>query len=98
MAKKIINIFLILVLCTQMLPVKQIGAALYSNLFNEEMPHSLDVDDDCAKKIGGKSEFIYYSHPLLLALPIMAETFFIKEHQDLPHNHTLEILVPPPNC
>jgi hypothetical protein len=98
MAKKLINIFLILVLSVQMLPVQQMGRALFNNFFNEEIPHSMDFEKDCCKKMQGKSEFIdWTSNPVLVAGSIeMVQSSF--EDASMPHNHSNEILVPPPNA
>jgi hypothetical protein len=98
MFKKVINIFLILILSVQVLPVQQMGAALFSNQFTEEIPHSLDVEKDGFKKMQGKSEFLDWANPDILFITIPSEEKFIHNNESLPHNHTNEILVPPPNC
>ena len=64
MGKKIINVFLILILAVQVLPVQQMGAAIFNNVFTEEIPHSLDIEKDAIKKVSGKSEFIDWSNPI----------------------------------
>ncbi len=98
MAKRLINIFLILVLSVQVLPVQQMGRALFSNLFNEEIPHSVDLEKDCCKKMQGKSEFIdWAAGPVLIATSIELR-LPILDDAAIPHNHSNEILVPPPNC
>lgn len=98
MAKKLINIFLILVLSVQVLPIQQMGRALFSNMFTEEIPHSLDVEKDFCKKIQGKSEFIDWVNELQLNYTIIVCSLPVLQDATIPHNHSIEILVPPPNC
>jgi hypothetical protein len=98
MTKRIINIFLILVLSVQILPVQQMGKMLYSNQFTEEIPHSLDHNPENAKQSESKSDFIstpevaitYVNGSFNLIRPITSDV--------IPQNHTNEIHVPPPNC
>lgn len=97
MGKRIINIFLVLVLSVQMLPIQQMGKLLFSSTFTEEIPHSIDGAKAEVKKAEGKTDFIttpvfslnssviYLCHPQ----PILADA--------IPQNHTADILVPPPN-
>ena len=98
MLKKLINIFLILTLAIQVLPVQQMGAALFNNVFTEEIPHSIDHGPDAVKKITAKSEFIDWAFTpnnfVLLSKPSPNGLLMVT----IPHNHTAEILVPPPNC
>lgn len=98
MTKRIINIFLILVLSVQVLPVQEMGKMLYCNQFTEEIPHSLDQTPENAKQSESKSDFIstpelalpYVKGPSNLIRPITCDV--------IPQNHTNEIHVPPPNC
>ncbi|MBL0881793.1 MAG: hypothetical protein IBJ16_00345 [Chitinophagaceae bacterium] len=98
MAKRIINIFLILVLAVQIIPVQQMGKMLYSNQFTEEIPHSLDHNPENSKQSESKSDFIstpevgilYINNCSNLVRPITSDV--------IPQNHTNEIHVPPPNC
>jgi hypothetical protein len=97
MGKRIINIFLILVLAIQILPIQQMGKLLYTNQFTEEIPHNLDHSGE-PQQSESKSDFI--STPELsithlkdcigLIRPVTADV--------IPQNHTTEIHVPPPNC
>ncbi|TDO29166.1 hypothetical protein [Sediminibacterium goheungense] len=97
MGKRIINIFLILVLAVQILPIQQMGKLLYTNQFTEEIPHNLDHSGE-PQQSEAKSDFI--STPELsifhqkdfigLIRPVTADV--------IPQNHTTEIHVPPPNC
>lgn len=98
MVKKIINIFLILILAVQVLPVQQMGAAIFNNVFTEEIPHSLDIEKGAIKKVSGKSEFIDWSYPQTAVVYIIAQHQSTFNIVALPHNFSNEILVPPPNC
>ena len=55
-SKHFIALFFLLVLCIQVLPIKQIGAMLSGNQANEEVPHS---PEDC-KGDAAKFEFSKY--------------------------------------
>jgi hypothetical protein len=98
MLKKLINIFLILVFAIQLLPVQQMGKALFNNQFTEEIPHSLDTSPDNPSKSLTKSAFLHWDSPyanrtftyILTKKPALLVT--------IPVNHSFEILVPPPNC
>jgi hypothetical protein len=98
MRKKFATLFLLLVLSVQALPVKQMGMALFSNLFTEEIPHALDVDQDCCKKAKCKSDFIETTVPVFASsqfdLPFKSDFTAAS----IPHNHAGDIHVPPPNC
>jgi len=98
MTKRIINIFLILVLSVQILPVQQMGKMLYCNQFTEEIPHSLDHTPENAKQSESKSDFI--STPELAILYVKGSSNLIRPItcDIIPQNHTNEIHVPPPNC
>ena len=98
MGKKIINVFLILILAVQVLPVQQMGAAIFNNVFTEEIPHSLDIEKDAIKKVSGKSEFIDWSNPISPVVNTITQQQFSFNNVALPHNFSNEILVPPPNC
>lgn len=99
MTKKLINIFLILVLAIQILPVQQMGAALMNNQFTEEIPHTLDTSSsDQAKKLIAKSDFLDWDAPVANQLFIYISSSKPAIRVTIPVNHAFEILVPPPNC
>lgn len=97
MGKKVINIFLVLVLSVQMLPVRQMGKMLFSNQFNEEIPHSVDVAKGMIKKADGKSDFVTPPVVSLDASIIYLHGPQPVEADAIPLNHATDILVPPPN-
>ena len=85
-----------LVLATQMLPVKEIGSMLFGNQINEEIPHSLDMGKETPVKLIFKSDsFInQLGENIFLAGNINEYVHFASL---LPHNHASEIHTPPPN-
>ncbi|MBA4197241.1 MAG: hypothetical protein C0459_06760 [Chitinophaga sp.] len=99
MLKKVITIFLLFTLSIQILPVQQLGKALFSNSFNEELPHANNINDlekDCCKKLN--SEFINWHQSFSQQIVIIKTLQYIHISEAVPHNHSTEILVPPPNC
>lgn len=94
--KKIIAFFCLITLSTQMLPVKEIGAVLFGNQINEEIPHSMDVgkDSPCKFLIKGDSFINQIAANLFLSGNISEYVHFASL---LPHNHAAEIHTPPPN-
>jgi hypothetical protein len=94
--KKIIALVCLLVLATQMLPVKEIGSMLFGNQINEELPHSLDIGKETPGKLIFKSDS-FINQPaenIFLASNISEYVHFASL---LPHNHAAEIHTPPPN-
>lgn len=98
MAKRIINIFLVLVLSVQVLPIQQMGKLLYSNTFTEEIPHNMDSGTEQAKQNESKSDFIYMPEVAVLRMDNISLFKRPVVSVDIPQNHTTEIHVPPPNC
>jgi len=99
MLKRVITIFLLFTLSMQILPVQQLGKALFSNSFNEELPHADDTNDlekDCCKKLN--SEFINWHNDFSHQIAFNKTLHYIHISEAVPHNHSTEILVPPPNC
>jgi len=95
--KKIIAVICLIVLGTQVIPLRQIGAILFSNQMTEEIAHA----SDCGKKGSGEKEFHHnYSTPVFnnasqeLSVTnnhsIYARYRLVKQHVD-------EVPTPPPN-
>jgi hypothetical protein len=98
MIKKLIGMFLLIVLAIQVLPVMQVGALLCSNQLNEEIPHGFDVEKDTIKKISSKSDFLLTFFQVE-SVYLLAETNHYLHYSDkVPSNYSTEIHVPPPNC
>jgi hypothetical protein len=95
--KPLIAILLLHVLFIQLLPFEQIGKALISNQWTEEIP--------CAEvhEYGTFKSSLLYSDELgifLSAKNINATLInwtIVAFKETLPQNHAAEILVPPPN-
>jgi len=96
--KKLISIFLLLMLTIQILPLKQVGNLLFSNQWTEELPHSLDVEKGFCKKMQGKSDFIDWADGHFFVPTSEEDSYPVIAAVAIPHNHAFEILVPPPNC
>lgn len=98
MMKKVINIFLLLLVTVQMLPVKEIGEALFNNAFTEEIAHSISVDDIGGGKSFTKSFYLCadFSPKNIYQILISNSNIFFQD--TVPQNYSTEILVPPPNC
>lgn len=80
-----------------MLPVKEIGKALYECRFVEEVNHTLDHENGAKKNIS-KSEYLDYSSGNIISIYIINCTQRANCTENIPCNHSSEILVPPPNC
>ena len=74
------------------------GRALFSNMFTEEIPHATDFEKDTCKKMQGKSEFIDWNSEPVLVFSSLELQQPLMDAATIPHNHSNEILVPPPNC
>jgi hypothetical protein len=94
--KKIIALFCLMILSTQILPVKAIGAVLFGNQVNEEILHSMDANKDapCKLLIKGDSFIHQIAANIFLSGTISEYVHFASL---LPHNHAAEIHTPPPN-
>jgi hypothetical protein len=87
-----------MVLAIQILPVKQLGSALFGNQFTEELPHSCDAEKGCIKKAEIKSDFLYTPGFSLVASFTGCTFQHLHFADSIPANHTADIHVPPPNC
>src|SRR6478672_5251253 len=92
--KKIISLFLIFTLLLQVLPVKQVGYILFGGQINEELPHGMSVakqraliNEDLVHDLN-TIDFSYSSDKVYC---------FSLYASDIPSNHSLDVLVPPPN-
>ena len=94
--KKLISIFLFLVLSIQVLPLQQIAAWLSSNAITEEIAHSVNP-----VKSNSASDEV---HPLVAlhansVIHSLLASFLVKHHraEALYVRHADDILSPPPN-
>jgi hypothetical protein len=93
--KKIIAIICLIVLSTQVIPLRQIGAMLFNNQLTEEMAHASDF----GKKLSEEKELHTY-YPLLNAQEkILSDinNHSMYAHTRLVKQHVAEVPTPPPN-
>jgi hypothetical protein len=95
--KRIISFILLLTLMIQMLPVKQVGAVLFSNQINEEIPHDTDGFKKDSKKQLLLNDYLASTPSHMISDFLVNSCKFIFYSSEIPCNHALEILVPPPN-
>lgn len=93
--KKAIALFCVLVLSIQVIPVKQIGSMLFSNMIQEELPHSFDVDQGKGKLLKGDPFDTHTSTIGCISFTNSVE--YLHFAITLPSPHTGEIPTPPPN-
>ncbi len=98
MVKKIINILLIIVFATQILPIQQVGSLLFGNQLTEEVPHAIDDVAKDGSKAEGKSEFLVTTFEAISPYFITISTSVKDMSVLFPHNHSTDIHTPPPNC
>ena len=98
MKRRFLNIFLILVLLIQVLPVKQMGELLFNNQWSEEV----NASDSACKEMGKSSdtaldfEVGFYNPSTQIAVATTIN--FINFQDIIPAHHVFEVPVPPPNC
>ena len=94
--KKIIALICLVVLSTQVLPLRQIGAILFNNQLTEEIAHSVDG----GKKMNGEKEMHHCFHA---ALNTTAKELSVTNNQSIYSRsrlvklHIAEVPTPPPN-
>jgi hypothetical protein len=93
--KRIIGIFLLTLMVSQLLPIKEVGKLLYKNQIVEEHPVDCGVDH---VKIAKELKFCkQYDDNLDLSLVLLHGTNYIHLMEDIPSNPAQEIHAPPPN-
>jgi hypothetical protein len=94
--KKLIPLFLILVLSIQLLPLQRIAAWLSSGQVTEEMAHGLDESKAKPQPFGNDPAFLLQ---VIAVNRRLSTPFLNKFHGDesLFNRHADEILTPPPN-
>ena len=98
MQKKLFSFFLLLVLATQMLPLRQIGSVQFRNQINEELPHSIDIEKEGFQKNLAFSDYLSAA-PMAVVSALAVIPFLNDRSADsIPQKPAGEILVPPPNC
>jgi len=96
-SKKLISLFLFLVLCIQTIPLQQIAAWLSSGQLTEEIAHSVNP----VKAKSGLDEIhpLFTLHTFNSGIHSLLVSEQIKHHSDetLFLRHADDILTPPPN-
>ena len=97
--RNLISFLLLLILCVQILPVKEIGSVLFSNQINEELPHACDdAGKDGKIKIPDFKDDLQGSYFLSTIFYNAASVHQYTAYTSvLPHNHSCEIPTPPPD-
>ena len=94
--KKVIAVICLIVLSTQVIPLRQIGAMLFNNQITEEIAHT----SDCGKKLTGEKElYTYFAAVFNTQLEMLTGTNNqgIYAHSRLIKLHVDEVPTPPPN-
>jgi hypothetical protein len=95
LVKKALTIFLLFIISTQCLPIKELGKCLYDSSYVEE-----DADCDGLEKKEGKDavkEF-YFSNMSLQANAKSTPINFVKKNTDLIIGPVSDVTTPPPNA
>lgn len=73
MLKKITAYFLLAIICTQVLPINQVGAQLFNNMITEELCDTMEGGEGSpdAKDLKSKIECLYDRHESVIAVLIM---------------------------
>ena len=96
--RKVISIFLLLVLCAQLLPLKQTISWLFGGQATEELVHA---DDSKSSRPGDdfQKNFLPVYSPTLVQWILHNSSKADPSHAvELPARHADDIPTPPPNC
>ncbi|CAL1521077.1 hypothetical protein [Chitinophaga sp. MM2321] len=93
--KKLIGIFLLSLMVSQLLPIKEVGKLLFNNQIVEEHPVDMGIDHTkIAKELKFCKQFdVMQFNPLLIISTLHYQLF-----EDIPSNPAQEIHAPPPNA
>ena len=99
MRKQVLTLFLIMVMAIQMLPVMEMGKALFNSQFTEEIAHNISFDKDGVDKADyQKTVYLPTKTFVNPIITIMVATEYMHYAVTIPHNPANDINVPPPNC
>ena len=79
-----------------MLPISQIGYALSSNQWTEELPHNA-VEDSVKGDSGSKNFLPATPHHFLSDIYGSAANIYIHISEQIPSNHSTDVVTPPPD-
>ncbi|NIG52388.1 hypothetical protein [Chitinophaga sp. Cy-1792] len=92
--KRAIGIFLLALMVSQLLPIKEVGKILFNNQIVEEHP----VEGGDHIKIAKELKFCNWSDELLKLSPLLElNTVRFLSNEDIPNSPAQEIHCPPPN-
>jgi len=95
--KRIIGIFLLALMCTQLLPIKEVGRLLFNNQIVEEHP----VEDGChgdLSKLAKELKYLKHDFHLQFEPSLLVKSLHYNFFAEIPQGPTREIHCPPPNC
>lgn len=92
--KKIIGIFLLALMVSQLLPIKEVGKLLFNNQIVEE--HPVDACGDHVK-IAKDLKFCKQFDELQFNPQLVVDVIHYQLMEDIPSNPAQEIHAPPPN-
>jgi hypothetical protein len=92
--KKIISIFLLALMVSQFLPIKEVGKLLFNNQIVEEHPVDCGVDH---VKIAKDLKFCKKSDDLQFNPLLIINIVHYRLMEDIPSHPAQEIYAPPPN-
>ena len=79
-----------------MLPIAQIGFALWSNLWTEEISHS-SCEDSSKTEFSMKNFLPAAPHQFASNEFCIAANIYIHASESIPSNHSNDVLTPPPD-
>jgi hypothetical protein len=93
--KKVIALICLIVLSTQVVPLRQIGAILFNNQITEEIAHA----SDCGKRLSEEKELHTSYLSLGIQVKILSDinNLSMFAHSRLVKQHVAEVPTPPPN-
>lgn len=95
--KRIIGIFLLALMCMQLLPIKEVGKILFNNQIVEEHPVE---DGNCGDhlKLCKELKFLKDDATLQFEPSLLVKSLHYNFFAEIPQGPTREIHCPPPNC
>lgn len=94
--KKIISIFLLALMGTQLLPIKEMGKLLFNNQIVEE--HPVDGCSNDNVKLAKELKFYHSDAALKFSPELYLKIMQYQLFEDIPNGPAREIHAPPPNC
>jgi hypothetical protein len=96
--KRLIGIFLLALMCIQLLPIKEMGKLLFNNQIVEEHPVE---DGNCGGdhiKLCKELKFLKHDGSQQFEPSLLIKSLHYNFFAEIPQGPTREIHCPPPNC